>query len=85
MTAARPASPTATTRPDTARSACSATPINPHSSCRVAPGRMAINGSPRYSFTNRCTWKTAAREVRPTSAAVTAFGRQVELARLRAA
>ena len=40
-----PNKPATTTKPETAISACSATDIIPHNSCRATPGMMALRGS----------------------------------------
>ena len=77
-----PSSAVATTMAETAASAVSAVPTRPHSSCSAAPGMIADSGSCAYSLIGRCSWKVASFDLRPTSAAVIAFGVKVHLARV---
>ena len=73
-TVSMPVRPTATTITETSSRAFSATPINCHSSARVAPGRIASSGSSANWLISRCTRKVAMRDFRPTKKAVMVFG-----------
>ncbi|MNH14205.1 hypothetical protein D3C79_737930 [compost metagenome] len=69
-----PIKPVSTTNSDTTNSACSAVPIKLHNSCKATPGRIASNGSLRYSLISRCRLKVAILLFRPSMNAVMAAG-----------
>ena len=78
--ATRPASPTATTKADTASNTRSTTPTTRHNSSSVTPGRIASSGSPSAVLISRCTRNTVDRRSSPISAAVTRLGLRSNLA-----